>query len=483
MNAGFVFKSGHTKPIGEQSMIPVIALVGRPNVGKSTLFNRLTRSRDALVADYPGLTRDRKYGEGCIDNRRFIVIDTGGISGEEEGIDSVMAGQSLLAIQEADIVLFILDSREGVNAADYMIAQHLRVNNKKTFLVANKIDGMDPDIALAPFYELGMGEVFPTTATHGRGVKSMMEEVLVDVPEIVEEPQEDASGIKIAVVGRPNVGKSTLVNRLLGEERVVVFDEPGTTRDSIYINYTRFDKPYTLIDTAGVRRRKNIDLAVEKFSIVKTMQAISDANVVILVMDASEGIVEQDLHLMGSTIEAGRAMVIALNKWDGLDDGHKQYVKNEIERRLRFVDFANIHFISALHGTGVGNLYKSIEQAYRAATDKFGTHYLTRILQDAVREHQPPMIQGRRIKLRYAHSGGHNPPIIVIHGNQTDDVPGHYVKYLEKTFRRVLDLHGTPIRIEFKGNDNPYAERKKKMTQREFIQIRRKQERENKRKP
>jgi GTP-binding protein len=478
------FNRGHTKPIGEEIMIPVIALVGRPNVGKSTLFNRLTRSRDALVADYPGLTRDRKYGEGCIDNRRFIVIDTGGISGEEEGIDSAMAGQSLLAIQEADIVLFILDSREGVNPADYKIAQHLRVNNKKTFVIANKIDGMDPDVALAPFYELGMGELFPVTATHGRGVKSMMEEVLADVPELPENFQtEEATGIKIAVVGRPNVGKSTLVNRLLGEDRVVVFDEPGTTRDSIYINYTRFDKPYTIIDTAGVRRRKNIDLIVEKFSIVKTMQAISDANVVILVMDASEGIVEQDLHLMGTTIEAGRALVIALNKWDGLEDGHKQYVKNEIERRLKFVDFANIHFISALHGTGVGNLYKSIEQAFRAATDKFGTHYLTRILQDATREHQPPMIQGRRIKLRYAHSGGHNPPIIVIHGNQTHEIPGHYVKYLEKTFRRVLDLHGTPVRIEFRANENPYAERKKKMTQREFIQLRRKQERDAKKQP
>lgn len=463
-------------------MIPVIALVGRPNVGKSTLFNRLTRTRDAIVADYPGLTRDRKYGEGAIESRRFIVIDTGGISGEEEGIDSVMAGQSLLAIQEADIVLFILDSRAGLNVADHMIAKHLRVNNKKTYLVANKIDGVDPDVALAPFYELGLGEIFPTTATHGRGVMSMMEEVLEAIPENLEDSQEEqAKGIKIAVVGRPNVGKSTLVNRLLGEERVVVFDEPGTTRDSIYINYERFGQPYTIIDTAGIRRRKNIDLAVEKFSIVKTMQAIDDANVVILVMDASEGVVEQDLHLMGAAIEAGRALVIALNKWDGLDESHKQYVKSEIERRLRFVDFATIHFISALHGTGVGNLYKSIEKAYQSATDKFSTNYLTRILQDAVTEHQPPMIQGRRIKLRYAHSGGHNPPIVVIHGNQTADVPGHYIKYLEKTYRRVLDLHGTPIRIEFRNNENPYSEKKKKMTQQQFIKKRRMEEQARKR--
>src|SRR5690606_29505142 len=358
--------------------------------------------------------------------------------------------------------------------ADHMIARHLRVNNKKTYLVANKIDGMDPDVALAPFYELGLGEIFATTATHGRGVKSMMEEVLADVPEMLEEQsQEDVSGIKIAVVGRPNVGKSTLVNRLLGEDRVVVYDQPGTTRDSIYINYERHGKPYTLIDTAGVRRRKNVDLMVEKFSIVKTMQAISDANVVILVMDASEGVVDQDLHLMGNAIEAGRALVIALNKWDGLDESHKQYVKNELERRLRFVDFADIHFISALHGTGVGNLYKSIENAYRSATDKFSTSFLTRILEDAVREHQPPLINGRRIKLRYAHSGGHNPPIIVIHGNQTEDVPGHYVRFLEKTFRRVLDLHGTPIRIEFRTSDNPYADRKKKMTSAQYSRTKR----------
>lgn len=464
-------------------MIPVIALVGRPNVGKSTLFNRLTRTRDALVANHAGLTRDRKYGEGNIEGRRFIVIDTGGISGEEEGIDSMMAGQSLLAIEEADIVLFILDSREGLNAADHMIAKHLRVNNKKTYLVANKIDGMDPDIALAPFYELGLGEIFATTATHGRGVKSMMEEVLAEVPEVDENYVPDiAKGIKIAIVGRPNVGKSTLVNRMLGEDRVVVYDEPGTTRDSVYINYERFDKPYTIIDTAGVRRRKNVSMSIEKFSIVKTMQAISDANVVVLVMDASEGVVDQDLHLMGSTIDAGRALVIALNKWDGLEDAHKQYVKNELERRLRFVDFANIHFISALHGTGVGNLYKSIEQAYQSATDKFSTNFLTRILEDAVREHQPPMIAGRRIKLRYAHPGGHNPPIIVIHGNQTSEVPAHYVRYLEKTFRRVLELHGTPVRIEFRSSENPYADKKNELTARQFAKKRRLMEHASKRK-
>ncbi|WP_341938611.1 ribosome biogenesis GTPase Der [Marinimicrobium sp. C2-29] len=443
-------------------MIPVIALVGRPNVGKSTLFNRLTRSRDALVANYAGLTRDRKYGEGQVDGKRFMVIDTGGISGEEEGIDSLMAGQSLQAIQEADIVLFILDAREGLTAADAMIARHLRVQNKKTYLVANKIDGVDPDLALAPFYELGLGEIFATTATHGRGVASMMADVIEALPPADDVPEPTSTGIKIAVVGRPNVGKSTLVNRMLGEDRVVVYDQPGTTRDSVYIHYERFDKQYTLIDTAGVRRRKNVHETVEKFSIVKTLHAIDDAHVVILVMDASEGVVDQDLHLMGNVLDAGRGLVIALNKWDGLEDGHKQYVRKELERRLRFVDFANIHFISALHGTGVGHLYESVEGAYQSATDKFSTNFLTRVLQDAVREHQPPMINGRRIKLRYAHPGGHNPPIVVIHGNQTGSLPNHYVRYLEKTFREVLKLEGTPVRIELKSNENPFAGRKPK---------------------
>lgn len=438
--------------------LPVIALVGRPNVGKSTLFNRLTRSRDALVADFAGLTRDRKYGEGEMHGKRFMVIDTGGISGDEEGIDSVMAGQSLQAMDEADVVLFVVDSRAGLTPADRIIAQHLRSKGRKALLVANKIDGVNPDMAMAEFYELGFETVFPTTATHGRGVRSMMEEVLAPFEEpIPDTEQEDQHGIKIAVVGRPNVGKSTLVNRLLGEDRVVVFDMPGTTRDSVYIDYERHGKRYTLIDTAGIRRRKNVKLAVEKFSIVKTLQAIEDSNVAVLLVDASEGLVDQDLHMMGHVIDAGRALVVAVNKWDGLEQEQKDYVKNELERRLRFADFADIHFISALHGSGVGNLYKSIEQAYKSATDKLSTSYLTRLLEDAVAQHQPPMVNGRRIKLRYAHSGGSNPPIVVIHGNQTSQVPNNYVRYLEKTFRQALDLHGTPIRIEFKGGENPYA--------------------------
>lgn len=459
-------------------MLPVIALVGRPNVGKSTLFNRLTRSRNAIVANYAGLTRDRQYGEAELDGRRFIVVDTGGITGEEEGIDAAMASQSFQAIDEADIVLFLVDARDGLTATDQSIADYLRSTNRKAFVVVNKIDGLNHDLAVAPFYELGMGEVYPITASHGRGVKALMAEVLNQLPEpeaaeVEEDSENEHRGIKIAVVGRPNVGKSTLVNRMLGEERVVVFDQPGTTRDSIYIYYERHGKAYTLIDTAGIRRRKNVRLAVEKFSIVKTLQAISDANVVILLIDASEGLVEQDLSLLGSVIDAGRALVVAVNKWDGLDEDQKNKVRRELDRRLHFVEFADIHFISALHGTGVGHLYKSVEKAYEAATNRFSTNYLTRILQDAIVQHPPPLVRGRRIKLRYAHPGGHNPPIIVIHGNQTEEVPGHYVRYLEKVFREALELHGTPLRIQFKTTENPYAGKKNKLSERQQARKRR----------
>lgn len=453
-------------------MIPVIALVGRPNVGKSTLFNRLTKSRDALVADYAGLTRDRKYGEADIQGRSVMLVDTGGISGDEEGIDEAMAEQSLQAIEEADFVLFLVDCRAGLTAADEMIAKHLRVTNKPTFMVANKVDGQQPEVAMAPFYEVGLGELFATTASHGKGVRQLMSAVLDRLPPEEETPEEAEAeaqrGIKIAVVGRPNVGKSTLVNRLLGEDRVVVFDMPGTTRDSIYIDYERHGQPYTLIDTAGIRRRKNVRLTVEKFSIVKTLQAIDDANVVILLMDAREGVVDQDLHLMGQVIDSGRALVVGINKWDGLEPEQRDFIKTDLERRLRFVDFADVHFISALHGTGVGHLYESIEKAYQSATDKLSTNHLTRILEDAVSLHQPPLINGRRIKLRYAHSGGHNPPIIVIHGNQTDKIPDHYTRYLEKTFRRALELHGTPVRIQYKTTENPFAGRKNKLTDRQM---------------
>ena len=437
-------------------MIPVIALVGKPNVGKSTLFNRLTRSRDALVANFSGLTRDRKYGCGEMFDRRFVVIDTGGISGEEIGIDMEMAQQSLRAINEADIVLFMVDCREGITSADYLIANTLRRRNATVYLIANKIDGLDPAAALVDFYQLGFSEIFPTTASQGRGIRAIMEVVLerFDPNDVVGEDLGDS--IKVGVVGRPNVGKSTLVNRMLGEERVVVFDQPGTTRDSIFIEYERNGQRYILIDTAGVRKRKNIKLAIEKFSIVKTLQSIDASNVALILVDAHEGLVEQDLHLIGSVIDAGRGVVVVINKWDGLNSSQRQNVKTEIERRLRFADFAKVHFVSALHGTGVGKLYESIKTAYLSATLSLSTAKLTSILEGAVETHQPPMIHGRRIKLRFAHSGGRNPPVIIIHGNQTESVPAHYVRYLERFFRKELGLRGTPVKVEFRTGENPY---------------------------
>lgn len=462
-------------------MIPVIALVGRPNVGKSTLFNRITKSRDAIVADFSGLTRDRKYGEAVVGGKRCMIIDTGGISGEEQGIDAAMADQSRLAIEEADKVLFIVDAREGLTAADQALAKYLRQNNKNVTVVANKSDGLDADFAISDFYRLGLGDVHPISASHGRGVNALLALVLTDYPsdkereknpelqqeESIDSPETRA--VRIAIIGRPNVGKSTLVNRLLGEERVVVYDQPGTTRDSIYIDFEREGRKYTFIDTAGIRRRKNIDLAIEKFSIVKALQAIDDAHAVLVLIDAHEGLVDQDLHLLGQVIESGRALVVVVNKWDGLDADQKARIKNELERRLRFVSYANIHFISALHGSGVGELYASIEQAYRAAYEKFSTSRLTRILEGAQIDHPTPLIHGRRIKLRYAHFGGNNPPRIIIHGNQVNDVPGHYTRYLEKVFRRELELSGTPVVIEYRQGENPYADKHNTLTPRQLI--------------
>lgn len=454
-------------------MIPVIALVGRPNVGKSTLFNRLTRTRDALVANFPGLTRDRQYGEASHDNRHFIVIDTGGITGTEEGIDSPMAGQSMAAVDEADLVLFMVDGRDGLTAVDEELANVLRTRGKPTQLVVNKIDGTREDVVTSEFYQLGISEVHGIAASQGRGVQRMLDRILVDVSPLEPEEETAAKGIKIGIIGRPNVGKSTLVNRLLGEERVVVYDQPGTTRDSVYIDYERNDKNYTLIDTAGVRRRKNVKETVEKFSIVKTLKAIDDAHVVILVMDAREGVVDQDLHLLGHAMDVGRGLVLAVNKWDGLESEVKQHLRAELKRRLEFVDYVDIHTISALHGTGVGKLYDSVNRAYQAATHPLHTRALNTVLDGALRDHQPPMVNGRRIKLRYAHAGGHNPPVIVIHGNQTDKVPASYRRFLEKTFRRELGLAGTPVRIEFKTSHNPYTAKREQMTDRQRARQRR----------
>ena len=488
---------------------PVVALVGRPNVGKSTLFNRLTRTRDALVADFPGLTRDRKYGQAHLAGYDFIVIDTGGIDGTEEGVEEKMAEQSLLAIEEADIVLFLVDARAGLTSADIGIANYLRQRqNKTTVVVANKVDGIDADSHCAEFYQLGLGEIAQIAASQGRGITSLMEHVLApfaeqmaetteesaventDVSsettefdewdedfdfsneedtalldeELAQEQTPDKQNIKIAIVGRPNVGKSTLTNRILGEDRVVVYDMPGTTRDSIYIPMERDGQNYTLIDTAGVRKRGKVHLAVEKFSVIKTLQAIQDANVVLLVIDARENISDQDLSLLGFILNAGRSLVIVVNKWDGLDSDVKDRVKSELDRRLDFIDFARVHFISALHGSGVGNLFDSVKEAYECATQKMTTSMLTRILQIAVDEHQPPMISGRRVKLKYAHPGGYNPPIIVIHGNQVDKLPDSYKRYLSNHFRRSLKIIGSPIRLQFQEGNNPFAGKRNKLT-------------------
>lgn len=456
-------------------MIPVIALVGRPNVGKSTLFNRLTNSRDALVADLPGLTRDRQYGDGRHGERRFIVIDTGGISGGEEGIDEQMAGQSLLAIEEADLVMLLVDARAGLAGGDQYIVNHLRRKQKPVVLVVNKVDGLDQDEALSDFYSLGLEHVCPIAASQGRGVAKLMDQALevFPVPEVPDEAAQLEKGIKIAIAGRPNVGKSTLVNRMLGEERVVVYDEGGTTRDAIYIPFERHGKRYTLIDTAGIRRRGKTLETVEKFSVVKSLQAIQDAHVVILLLDARDGIVEQDLHLLGYVLETGRALVIALNKWDGMDEYAKDKVKEAIQRRLVFVDFAKIHFISAKFGTGVGHLYESVEKAYDSAFRKLSTPKLNQLLERIQIGHQPPLANGRRIKLRYAHVGGHNPPIIVIHGKQTDALPDSYVRFLEKNFRKHLRMEGTPIRIELRSDDNPFTKGEEDLDYRQVARKRR----------
>ncbi|MFC4951897.1 ribosome biogenesis GTPase Der [Acinetobacter puyangensis] len=455
-------------------MKPVIALIGRPNVGKSTLFNQITKSRDALVADFAGLTRDRKYGDATYQNKSFIVVDTGGIGESEQGIDSYMAEQSKTAINEADIIIFVVDARAGLLASDEQIARELRTLGKKVFLVANKVDGTHAEAAVTEFFKLGFGEPMHVAASHGRGVAQMLEDVLADLPED-ENPEEHdkKTGLRLAMIGRPNVGKSTLVNRLLGEDRVVVFDMPGTTRDSVYIPFERNGRQYTLIDTAGVRRKGKVDETVEKFSIVKTLQAIKDANVIVVVIDAREGIVEQDLHLIGYALEAGRALVVAINKWDGMSDYDRSQVKMEIERRFDFIPWAKIHLISALHGTGVGELYPSIHRAYESANLKVTPAKLTQILSDATEQHQPPMIQGRRIKMRYAHMGGQNPPTIVIHGNKVDKTPADYRRYLENVFRKVYKLEGTPVRIDFKTAENPFEGRKSQIDERTAARRRR----------
>lgn len=539
----------------------VVALVGCPNVGKSTLFNRLTKTRDALVADFPGLTRDRKYGRALFDGREYIVIDTGGIAEDAEqpsDLTSHMTQQALQAIAECDVVLFLVDAKAGLLPGDMQVAAHIRRAGKPCAVVANKIDGLDPDFAGNDFYALGLGEVHQIAAAHGRGVTALIEDVIApvlreegplesDLPEEDEEESRspfakprseweegyefldnvpadktgggfdwhafrekqradiqqqrgrDAQGaaaadseaaaqaeipfadlpVKFALIGKPNVGKSTLTNRMLGEERVVVADLPGTTRDSIYIPLERDGKKYIVIDTAGVRRRRKINLAIEKFSVVKTLKAIEDCNVAILVIDAHEGISDQDLSLLSFIIDSGRSLVIAVNKWDGLTQEYKDELRRELDQRLGFVDFARVHFISALHGTGVGNLFDSIDEAYQSATTRHSSSTLNRILAAAVQEHEPPVSGGRRIKLKYAHAGGYNPPRIVIHGNKVSKMPDAYRRYLINCYRKSLKIMGTPVILEFREGSNPYADEKpaqKRLTQSKIRQQKREAE-------
>lgn len=436
-----------------------MALVGRPNVGKSTLFNRLTKSRDAIVADYAGLTRDRHYGNAKLGAREFIVVDTGGFEPDAaNGIYKEMANQTRQAVAEADVVVFVVDARQGVSAQDHDIANYLRRLGKPVVLVANKAEGMLEGVQLVEFYELGLGEVHPVSAAHGQGIRSLVELALTPLDRLQDEEdtEEQAGVIKLAVAGRPNVGKSTLINVWLGEERLVAFDLPGTTRDAIAVPFERNGQKFELIDTAGLRRRGKVFEAIEKFSVVKTLQAIESAHVVLLLIDATQGVTDQDAHIAGYILENGRAVVLAVNKWDAVDDYQRELVKRSIETRLGFLKFANLHLISAQKRQGLGPLWTSIAQAYRAANCKMSTPVLTRLLLESVQFQSPKRAGMFRPKMRYAHQGGMNPPVIVIHGNSLEHVTDAYKRYLEGRFRQEFDLVGTPLRIEMKTSTNPY---------------------------
>ncbi|STX53696.1 GTP-binding protein EngA [Legionella geestiana] len=449
------------------SMLPVVALVGRPNVGKSTLFNRLTRTQDALVADFPGLTRDRQYGQASANGAEFIVVDTGGIGVDDAAVDALMSRQSASAIEEADCIFFLVDARSGITGVDRTIADRLRRVNKPVYVVVNKAESLDEDVACSEFHAFGFSAVFPISAAHGRGIADLLAHFQDALPAVEAETPEASEGIRIAFVGRPNVGKSTLINRMLGEERVVVYDMPGTTRDSIAIPFSRDGHDYVLVDTAGVRRRSRVDEKIEKFSIIKTLQAIREANVCVVLIDAQEGLTEQGMHLLGFVIEAGKGLVVAVNKWDGLSDESRKAVMDTLERRLQFTRFATTRTISALHGSGVGVLFRDIEKAYASATQSLSTPHLTRLLQELVTRHAPPLVNGRRIKLRYAHAGGHNPPVIVIHGNQLGALPDSYKRYLTNAFVEALNMVGTPLKLEFRGGENPYRNKPNKLSARQ----------------
>jgi GTP-binding protein len=456
-------------------VLPVVAIVGRPNVGKSTLFNALTRTRDALVADMPGVTRDRQYGISRVGRRPCLLVDTGGLVSQAEGIDYLTAKQVHQAIEEAHLVLFVVSARDGLTGEDEEIAAGLRRAGKEILLVANKVDGMNEGTAGVEFTGLGMGDAYLVSAAHQRGLDVVMKAVDQHLPEAAdaEAEEEDPDTLRLAIVGRPNVGKSTLVNRLLGEERVLAFDQPGTTRDTISTRLERDGQQYLLIDTAGVRRRSRISDAVERFSTIKALQAIERAHVVVLMLDAHEGLTDQDTTLLGHVLTQGRALVVALNKWDGLDAEHRKQVRSELERKLTYVDWAQRVTISALHGSGLQELLDAVQRAWRSARADFSTPELTRVLQAAFEAHQPPMRQGRTAKLRYAHAGGKLPPRIVIHGSRTDTIPDAYRRYLVNRFIKHFKLKGTPLFIDFRDSENPYKDRKNKLTERQLSKRRR----------
>lgn len=462
-------------------MLPVIALIGRPNVGKSTLFNVLTRTRDALVADLPGLTRDRKYGYGRVGPMPYIVVDTGGLIDQTAGVEALMAKQTLRAVDEADRVLLLVDARDGCTPSDQFVVALLRRRGKEVVLVVNKTEGLDSATAGADFHQLGLGEPLAISAAHGGGINALMDHVLAGFeldPTATADPNE---GIRVAVIGRPNVGKSTLINRFLGEERLIAFDQPGTTRDAVFVPFERDGQNYTLIDTAGVRRRARVEEGVEKFSVIKALQAVESAHVVIGVIDAHDTVAEQDASLFGHVAELGRALVIAVNKWDGIPSDKREEIRTGLDLRLPFLEFAPVHFISALHGTGVGELMRAVHAAYDASMRDMPTPELTRVLERAIEQHQPPLVRGRRIKLRYAHQGGRNPPIIVVHGNQVDKVPDAYRRYLSNVYRERFRLQGTPVRVEFRSDENPFKAKRNPLTPRQVRKRKRLMQRVKKR--
>ncbi len=437
-------------------MLPIVALVGRPNVGKSTLFNVLTGTRDAIVADVPGLTRDRQYGFGRLGPVPCVVVDTGGLVENPTGIEAQMRAQTERAVAEADRLIFVVDARAGLTPQDHFVARELRRSGKPVTLAANKAEGLDSEIAVADFHAFGFGEPLGVSASHGQGCEALLARALAGLAPMDEATREDADAVRIAIIGRPNVGKSTLVNRLLGQERVIASDQPGTTRDSILIPFERDGRRFILIDTAGVRRRARVEDQIERASVAKTLQAIDEAHVVILVLDAHDTVAEQDASVLGIALQRGRALIIAVNKWDGIPAEQREQIHRQLALKLDFVPFAPLHFISARHGTGVGELVDSTVRAYEAAMRQMPTKELTRTLEQAVTVHQPPLVRGRRIKLRYAHQGGRNPPRVVIHGNQTAAVPGAYTRYLSNVFRKRFDLFATPVVIEYRTDANPY---------------------------